>query len=188
MRPSERDMSPTTEQILLVQNVNFEKHLLDLNKIQHLIHAEGIKWTFNPPYGPHHRGVLERLIQTVKKILYSTKEQTMDDESLQTALCEVEAIINDCRIKVVTQHRDRTQLQDTGGRYRSLVQYISELFWKCWTREYLPLMQERQKWNEGHITDTFPDKKGHVRRIKIKTQNGTLERPITKLCLLKDMT
>ena len=66
-------------------------------------------------------------------------------------------------------------------------------------------MQERQKWNKvqrnlkpgdivlivdessprnswpmGRITDTFPDKKGYVRRVKVKTQNGTLDRPITR--------
>lgn len=40
----------------------------------------------------------------------------------------------------------------------------------------------------GRITDTFSDKIGHVCCVKVKTQNGTLERPITKLCLLKDMT
>ncbi len=46
----------------------------------------------------------------------------------------------------------------------------------------------RNSWPMGCITDTFPDVKGHVRRVKAKTQDGTLERPITKLCLLKDMT
>ncbi|KAJ8364798.1 hypothetical protein SKAU_G00136290 [Synaphobranchus kaupii] len=210
---------------------------LNLNKIQHSMQAEGIKWTFNPPYGSHHGGVWERLIRIVKKILYSiTKEQTLDDESLQTALCEVEAIINDRPITVVSEDaKDPEPLtpnhllqmkgmpslppglfekSDSYSRRRwKQVQYISDLFWKRWTREYLPLMQERQKWNEiqgnlkpgdivliidessprnswpmGRIADTFPDKKGHVRRVKVKTQNGTLDRPITKLCLLKDMT
>lgn len=30
---------------------------LNLNKIQYSMHAEGIKWTFNPPYGSHHVSV-----------------------------------------------------------------------------------------------------------------------------------
>lgn len=28
------------------------------------------------------------------------------------------------------------------------VQYISDLFWKSWVREYLTLLQEREKWNK----------------------------------------
>ena len=56
-----------------------------------------IDWTFNPP-----SGVWERLIRLVKKILYSIlKEQTLDDEALQTALCEVEVIMNDRPITMV---------------------------------------------------------------------------------------
>lgn len=27
------------------------------------------------------------------------------------------------------------------------IQYLAELFWKRWIREYFPLLQERQKWN-----------------------------------------
>ncbi|KAK0142403.1 hypothetical protein N1851_019847 [Merluccius polli] len=77
---------------------------LNLSKIQHSIQAEGIKWTFSPPYGPQHGGVWERLIWIIKRILYSiTREQTLDDESLQTALCEVEAIMNDRPITVLSQ-------------------------------------------------------------------------------------
>lgn len=209
---------------------------LNHNKIQHSIQAEGIKWTFNPPYGPHYGGAWERLIRTIKKILYSiTKEQALDDESLQTALCEVEAIMNSRPITTLSDDANDPEpltpnhlLQMKGmpilppglfekndiysRRRWKQVQYISDLFWKRWTREYLPLMQERQKWNEvkdnlkpgdivliidensprnswpmGRITDTFPDKEGQVRSVKIKTQNGLLERPITKLCFLKDM-
>lgn len=209
---------------------------LDLSKIQHSMHAEGIKWTFNPPYGAHHGGVWERLIRMIKKNLYSiTREQILDDESLQTALCEVEAIMNDRPITVLSQDaKDPEPLtpnhllqmkrmptlppglfdkSDTYSRRRwKQTQYIADLFWKRWIREYLPLLQERQKWNKikrnlkygdivliidessprnswpmGRITETFPDKRGHVRRVKIRTQNGTLERPITKLCLLQNM-
>ena len=46
----------------------------------------------------------EPLIRIIKKILYSvTREQTLDDESLQTALCEVEAIMNDRPITFLSQ-------------------------------------------------------------------------------------
>lgn len=68
---------------------------LNHTKIQGYLHQRGVKWIFNPPTGSHHGGVWERLIRLVKKALNSTvKEQVLDEESLQTVLCEVEAMIN----------------------------------------------------------------------------------------------
>jgi transposase InsO family protein len=142
---------------------------LSMNKIQDSINTKGIKWSFNPPYGSHHGGVWERLIRIIKKILYSiTKEQTLNDECLQTALSEVEAVLNARPITVTSgDSKDPEPLtpnhllllkgkpilptglfskQDSYYRRRwKQVQYHSDLFWKRWTQEYLPLMQERQK-------------------------------------------
>ena len=36
----------------------------------------------------------------------------------------------------------------------------------------------------GKIVETVPDKKGLVRRVRIKTKTNVLDRPITKICLL----
>ena len=36
----------------------------------------------------------------------------------------------------------------------------------------------------GRIIDTIPDKKGIVRRVRVKTKSTILQRPVTKLCLL----
>lgn len=77
------------------------------------------------------------------------------------------------------------------------VQYIVDLFWKILTQEYLPLLQEQQKWiglkRSLKIGDivlvvdpslprnswilVMPDSKGIVRSAKITN--------ITKLCLLQ---
>ncbi|KAL7840982.1 hypothetical protein SRHO_G00246730 [Serrasalmus rhombeus] len=182
---------------------------LNHDKIQKVFLQEGIKWSFNAPTASHHGGAWERIIRMVRKILISLlHQQTLDDEGLHTVLCEVEAIINDRPITklsedpndlepltpnhLLTMKRkpvlppglfDRTDMY--GKRRWRQVQYISDLFWKRWITEYLPLLQERQKWTKkkrnlvpgdivlvadttaprnswvlGRVLKTFPDKKG----------------------------
>lgn len=210
---------------------------LDHNKIQNELLKKGVTWSFNPPSGAHHGGVWERLIRLVKKILYSVlKEQVLDDEALQTALCEVEAIMNDRPITTVTNDPNDLepltpnhllhlkakpvlppglfQRSDLYSRRRwKQVQYITDLFWKRWIREYLPLMQERNKWNKtkrnfspgdlvvivddnaprnswlmGRVVEALPGAKGLVRSVMVKTKTNILQRPINKLCLLLEAT
>ena len=192
---------------------------------------KGIKWVFNPPAASHHGGVWERLIRSTRKILGAlTKEQVLDDECLQTLLCEAESIINGRPLtKVSDDPNDLEPLtpnhllllrqneslppglfekNDTYSRRRwRQVQYLANVFWGRWKREYLPSLQERQKWFRprrnftvgdtvivdestprnvwpiGRITGVFPDRDGFVRRVRVKTKTSTLERPITKLCL-----
>ena len=105
-------------------------------------------------------------------ILYTIRMgQTLDDECLQTALCEVEAVLNARPITVTSGDSKNPEpltpnhllllkgkpmlppglfsKQDRYSRRKwKQVQYLSDLFWKRWTWEYLPRMQERQKWNE----------------------------------------
>lgn len=109
-------------------------------------------------------------MQQVKKVLCTVvKQQILDDEALNTVLCEVEAILNDPPITPSTDDPNDLEAltpnhllqlkanallppglfkrEDlyTRGRWRQ-VQYIASLFWKRWVKEYLPLMQTRQKW------------------------------------------
>jgi hypothetical protein len=42
-------------------------------------------------------------------------------------------------------------------------------------------------WPLGRIMQVFPDKKGFVRRVAVKTSMSILERPISKLCLLESV-
>ena len=83
-------------------------------------------------------------------------------------------------------------------------------FWKRWKKKILPLLQQRQKrfkpernfaigdivivvdestprnmWPIGRITEVFPDMQQLVRRVKVRTKNSTLLRPISKLRLLE---
>ena len=64
-------------------------------KVHDTLPQKGIKWVFNPPAASHHGGVWQRLIRSTHKILGAlTREQVLDDECLQTLVCEAESIIN----------------------------------------------------------------------------------------------
>ena len=43
----------------------------------------------------------------------------------------------------------------------------------------------RNMWPIGRIIKVYPDKKGYIRKVDIKTKTTILERPINKICLLK---
>ena len=89
-----------------------------------------------------------------------------------------------------------------------MVQHLANLFWSRWLKEYVPLLQKRQKWvrpqrnaaigdvvlivdnvprnvwTMGRIVSIQHDDKGLVRTASVKTKSNTLRRPINKLCLL----
>lgn len=196
---------------------------------------KGIRWIFNLPAGSHHGGVWERLIRSVRKVLNSVlRTQNLDEECLYTVFCEVEAIINSRPItKASTDPNDLEALTPNHllllkskpalppgvfqkediyvCRRWKQVQYMSDLFWKRWVKEYLPQLQECQKWQStgrnfmpgdvviivddsaprnswltGRIVRADPDRGGLVRRVHIKTRSSYLDRPITKVCLLQE--
>ena len=209
----------------------------DENEISHFTANHGIEWTFNPPTASHQGGVWERQIRTIRKILHGIlSEQYLktcqSEEQLRTLMCEVEAIINSRPLTRVSDDPGDLEVltpnslllmkqvtepppgKFTGGdvyarkRWRQM-QYLADLFWKRWLREYLPSLQQRQRWQQpernlqigdvvligdetaprcswlmGRVLETYPDKHGHVRSVKVKTMTSTLIRPITKLCLL----
>lgn len=205
------------------------------DQIHDVMLQRGIQWSFNPPAGSHHGGAWERLIRSIRKVLNSTlKVQNLDEEGLHTVLCEIEGIINSRPItKASFDPNDLEALTsnhllllktsptlppglfqptDTYAHRRwKQVQYMSDLFWKRWIKEYLPQLQERQRWTTvkrnlavgdlviimdntaprnswpvGRVMETFPDRRGFVRQVRIKTRSSCLDRPITKLCLLQE--
>ena len=128
-----------------------------------------VKWILNPPAGSHHGGVWERCIRTIRKVMSALlKEQVLDGEGLATLMCELEAIVNGRPLTQVSDDprdvealtpnhllllRSGTTLppgvfgkEDVYSRRRWLqVQYLSDVFWRGWLKEYLPTLQERQK-------------------------------------------
>ena len=138
-------------------------------KVNEFLCQRHIHWIFNPPAASHMGGVWERVIRSVKRVLNALlRSQTMDDEGLQTLMCEVEAILNGRPLtKVSDDPYDLNALTpnhllllrstasfppgifssaDNYSRRRwKQVQYMTDIFWKRCTREYLPSLQVRQK-------------------------------------------
>jgi hypothetical protein len=189
---------------------------------------------FNPPAVSHHGGVWERCIRTVRKILNALlREQTIDDEGLATLMCEVESIMNGRPLTTISNDpRDLNPLTPnhllllrsgptlppgvfnkhdlySKKRWRQ-IQYMADQFWKRWIREYLPLLQSRQKWNQpqrnfeagdiimvvyencprnswplGKIVEVTTGRDGYVRRVKVLTRGTLIERPVDKCVLLE---
>ena len=176
----------------------------------------------------------ERLIRATKIILKSIiKEQLLNDEQLLTLMTETEKIINDRPLTPVScDPRDPPALtpntlllmksnrclhvgifkkQDVyAKRWWKQVQYLANIFWKRWLREYLPLLQKRQKWQRkttdlkkddvvlvatdnvprgqwplARVVDVKVGRDGLIRSCVVRTQFTQLVRPITKLCLLE---
>lgn len=205
-------------------------------KMSEALLQKNVTWIFNPPAGSHFGGIWERQIRSVRRILNQVlKQQIIDDERLHTLFCEVEAIVNNRPLtKMSSDPNDLEaitpnhllllkgqpglppglfQKEDLYSKRRwRQVQYLSDIFWKRWTKEYLPLLQERQKWTQtqrnlqlgdvvliiddsaprgswlmGKVEKTICDSQGYVRRVFVRTKTNVLERPIDKLCLLLEM-
>lgn len=204
-------------------------------RIQEFLRQKEILWTFNPPAASHMGGVWERQIRSVRNVLrFLLKQQTLDDESLATLMCQVEAIINGRPITAVSDDvKDLNPLtpnhllllrsgpvlppgvfnkEDMYSRKRwKQVQYLSDVFWLRWTKEYLPTLQTRIKWTHprrsfkvgnivivvensprsqwpmARITETYAGPDGYVRSVKVKMRSSFLIRPIHKLCLLEEV-
>ena len=138
-------------------------------KIHDAMLQKEIAWLFNPPGASHLGGVWERQIHTVRTILNAlVQQQRIDEDSLHTLLCEVESIVNSRPItKLSDDPRDPYPLtpnhllqmssgpvvppgcfvkQDAYRRRWRQVQYLADVFWSRWLKEYLPGLQERQRW------------------------------------------
>ncbi|XP_078384040.1 uncharacterized protein LOC144666486 [Oculina patagonica] len=209
---------------------------MDQKEITEQLRQQNVDWKFNPPAASHMGGVWERQIRTTRRILATLLREhgnRLDDESLETLMCEVESIINSRPLTVISSDVNdpyplspnqiltmktsivlpppgKFQRNDVYMRRRwRRVQYLCNLFWSRWKREYLPMLQERPKWNKvkrnlkvndvvlvkdenaprnvwpmGVVTRVQPDSKGLVRSVVLRTQTTELHRPVNKLILM----
>ena len=133
---------------------------------------KGIKWSWNPPLGSHFGGVFESLIKVAKKTLkVIVGNAGLNDDELQTAIKEVEALMNSRPLSYEgTDPRDEPVLTPShfligqlGGqlapqvtdelafnprnRWR-LIQNLVKIFWKRWREEFLATLNTRKKWRD----------------------------------------
>ena len=209
---------------------------MDHEEIRAKLQRENIDWIFNPPAASHMGGVWERQIKSTRKILAGLMDEyghCLDEESFRTLMCEVEAVINSRPLTTVSGEPDdlepltpnhilttkSTVILPPPGEFQKndvymrrrwrRVQYLANLFWTRWKKEYLVVMQERRKWQhpqrslvEGDVViireenvprnawslalvvRVEPDAQGLVRSVVVKTRETMLRRPINKLVLI----
>ena len=198
---------------------------------------QNIEWSFNPPTASHMGGVWERMIRTVRKVLTGmlvipTSGVCKSDEVLVTLFCEIEAMVNGRPLtKVSSDADDVTPLtpnhilllregtrmppghfveQDVYRRRWRQVQYMADVFWTRWLREYLPELDKRTRWLTvtrnfqvgdlvlvlcentprslwplGLVVSVSTSDDGLVRSVEVKTKSTVLRRPINKLVFLE---
>ncbi|XP_053968959.1 uncharacterized protein LOC128870369 [Anastrepha ludens] len=138
---------------------------IDLNGIASSF--DRVKWRFNPPSAPHMGGAWERLVRSVKTVLYETLPSTsFSDESLRSALNEVEFILNARPLTSVSLENGDDEaltpnhlLIGSSDGYKpicsdtvdlrqrwQLTQQFADRFWHRWVKEYIPVISRRTKW------------------------------------------
>jgi hypothetical protein len=202
-------------------------------KVDQQLKQQNIEWNFNTPTASYQGGAWERMIRAARRTLTVVIGKTiLDDERLLTVFCEVEAILNN---RPITKNADDVldeepltpnhlllmrkgslnlpgtfkQRDEYSRRWRHC-QYIADRFWARWLKEYLPIIQHRQKWLKpqrsfacgdivllydettprnqwplGRIIEVDKGRDGNVRSATVKTSAGTYKRPVSKLCLLE---
>ena len=188
------------------------------HKINNFCRQKQIEWIFNPPSASHMGGAWERMIRSVRQILKAIlKEQLVSDEVLSTVMSEAVNILNS---RPLTRNSDSALDEQpltpnhllhlrpcpalppgifdkddlSCRRAWRQAQYLANLFWLRWTREYLPNLLERKKWNTlrrnlkvgdlvlladksfprgkwllGRVVEVMPSRDGLVRTVRVKT-------------------
>lgn len=132
------------------------------------------KWNFIPPGSPHHGGLHEAGVRSVKAHLkHILHQQLLTYEELSTVLTRIEACLNSRPMVALHDEpqldnmvlspghfligrplvaRPDVDLSDTTlnrlTRWQ-LVQRMHQDFWRVWSRDYLNTLQQRYKWQEG---------------------------------------
>ena len=203
---------------------------------EHLV-QQGIRWKFNPPATPHFGGVWEKLVRNCKKAMYAVLgNRSITEDVLSTTMFLVEQTLNARPLTPVSS--DVKNLESftpnhflLGNKnvclpylpcaeefvnHRKLFQQTqaySGLIWDRFRKEYLPILNNRQKWNSesnrilnkvdlvwlvedsdkqgyhklGRITKTMEGSDRTIRSATFQTKDGVYKRPVVKLAPVLSM-
>ncbi|XP_070402814.1 uncharacterized protein [Nothobranchius furzeri] len=208
------------------------------NTVQRYLGKQGCTWNFGPPHASHMGGSWERMIGVARRILDSMllqQKSHLTHEVLSTLMAEITAIINARPLLPVSTDPHQPFIlspamlltqksgvppppgdfidKDLFTKQWRQVQALANQFWARWSREYLPSLQQRQKWTVPRrnlqvgdlvllrdkqtvrncwplavVRATFPGKDGHVRKVELKTADQgdarTFLRPVAEVVLL----
>ena len=192
-----------------------------------------IEWAYNPPNAPHMGGVWERMVGVVKRALEAMLGSAcrLTDDILTTAFCEAESLVNSRPLTKLTDdpndlypltpakllHMSEgppfTASGTKSDAYRKrwrFVQHLADQFWSRWTKEYLPLLQTRTKWQLpsddikvgelvlvmergaprgvwplGRVEQVHTGRDGRVRRVAVRTATSNFDRAVNSLVRLE---
>ena len=187
--------------------------------------CDWVNFQMNVPHASHTGGVWERQIRSVRNVLdvlLDNHGSQLDAESLRTLLIEAEAIVNSRPLapecsdtfepltpSLLLTQKSRVLLPPPGKfssadlysrrRWRR-VQHLANEFWGRWRKEFLQVLQTRQKWitrsrnlrigdivllkeddaqrncwRLAHVDKTYPSLDGLVRKVRIAIADTALD-------------
>ena len=209
---------------------------IDKEKVERELQQRGCRWVFQPTGASHMSGVLERLVKSVKRSLKAILgKDLINEEVLQTVFTEAERIANS---RPLTRNSSSTnddepltpshfvytrptvnlppEMADDSDKFSRKrwrqAQLLANHYWKRWLREYIPSLQERQKWHKtqrnlqtgelvliaddnvprhqwpiGRVTNVLPGSDNLVRSVEVRAKGSTYRKPITKICLREQL-
>lgn len=154
----------------MVQFTKLMKSTPHQDTIQNFFSSKEIRYHFNPPLSPHHGGLWEAGVKSMKFHLKRVIESRhLSIEEFLTLLCQVEACLNSRPLtQLSTDPNDFGAL--TPGHFLTgdsltvppqnnvmdininrlsrwqVVQHLFQHFWRRWNSEYLNTLQSRPKW------------------------------------------